>query len=150
MIAMVISSHPKLLIADEPITALDVTVQAQILKLLRDLQAELGMAVLIITHDLGVVAQFADRVAVMYAGDIVENAETAELFERPLHPYTVGLLRSIPSMDHDTHELQAIEGSVPDLADMPSGCRFGPRCADAQTRCFGRSPPLRPVTADHS
>lgn len=135
MIAMALVCHPKMLLADEPTTALDVTVQAQILTLLADLQARYEMGVLFITHNLGVVAQIADRVAVMYAGEIVELARTMELFERPTHPYTEALLRTIPRVDRDRDSLRAIPGSVPSIAAMPSGCAFAPRCPLRQPQC---------------
>jgi peptide/nickel transport system ATP-binding protein len=133
MIAMALANEPKLLIADEPTTALDVTVQAQILDLLERLRAELGMAVVIVTHDLGVVAEMADEIAVMYAGRIVETAATASLLNSPEHPYTWGLLRSIPTLDGPREEwLEPIPGSPPSLIEPPSGCHFHPRCAYAQ------------------
>ena len=128
MIAMALSCNPKLLIADEPTTALDVTVQAQILDLLRDLQERLNMATLLITHDLGVVASMARRVSVMYAGRVVESADIVDVFERPQHPYTVGLLESLPKLGEEITELRPIEGNVPDALALPSGCRFHPRC----------------------
>ena len=128
MIAMALANEPKLLIADEPTTALDVTVQAQILALLRRLQRELGMAIVLVTHDLGVVAEFADEIAVMYAGRIVEQAGTAQLFASPQHPYTWGLLRSIPRLDGCDGELVPIAGRPPSLINPPSGCHFHPRC----------------------
>jgi oligopeptide transport system ATP-binding protein len=128
MIAMSLACNPKVLIADEPTTALDVTVQAQILDLLRDLQRRLRMAILLITHDLGVVASMAQRVNVMYAGRIVESAPVIDLFERPKHPYTVGLLESLPKLKAVGEELRPIEGNVPDALSLPSGCRFHPRC----------------------
>lgn len=128
MIAMALSCNPKLLIADEPTTALDVTVQAQILDLLRDLQERLNMATLLITHDLGVVASMARRVSVMYAGRVVESADIVDIFERPQHPYTVGLLESLPKLGEEITELRPIEGNVPDALALPSGCRFHPRC----------------------
>ncbi len=128
MIAMALACSPALLIADEPTTALDVTIQAQILDLMRDLQAKLGTAIILITHDLGVVAEMADRVAVMYAGRIVEEAEVETLFSRPLHPYTQGLIASIPVLGKVTERLEVIPGSVPNLIDLPEGCRFAPRC----------------------
>ncbi|QIE55531.1 ABC transporter ATP-binding protein [Pikeienuella piscinae] len=149
MIAIALSSQPKLLIADEPTTALDVTVQAQILKLLKQLQEELGMAVLLITHDLGVVAQFAERVIVMYAGKIVETAPVLDIFRQPQHPYTEGLLGSIPPLHEDVDELRAIEGVVPPPFAMPAGCRFHPRCAHARAACTERTPPLMPFGDDH-
>ncbi|MCP5150423.1 MAG: ABC transporter ATP-binding protein [Ectothiorhodospiraceae bacterium] len=142
MIAIALSCQPKLLLADEPTTALDVTIQAQILDLLRRLQAELGMAVIIITHDLGVVAEFAQRAIVMYAGKVVEHATVEELFERPLHPYTEGLLASLPVLDEDQNRLQAIPGVVPSPFDLPPGCRFSPRCQYARPPCLAGEPAL--------
>jgi len=146
MIAMALVCHPKVLIADEPTTALDVTIQAQILELLERLQAELGMAVMLITHDLGVVAGSADRVVVMYAGQVVEQAPTPELFARPLHPYTEGLLASVPRLDappaRARGRLQGIPGQVPAASDWPGGCRFHPRCPYAWDRCRAEEPPL--------
>jgi oligopeptide/dipeptide ABC transporter ATP-binding protein len=140
MIAMALACHPALLIADEPTTALDVTIQAQILELLRSLQRELGMAILLITHDLGVVAQFAERVAVMYAGEIVEQAPVRELFGAPLHPYTQALLRALPRSGR-RGRLEAIEGNVPGPRELPAGCAFATRCARALPRCPGEAPP---------
>jgi oligopeptide/dipeptide ABC transporter ATP-binding protein len=142
MIAMALACHPKLLIADEPTTALDVTIQAQILELIAKLQREEGMAVLLITHDLGVVAETARRVAVMYAGRIVEQADVMSLFERPRHPYTAGLLRSRPRLDTPHGRLVPIEGSVPDAQHQPPGCPFHPRCPHAEERCRREDPPL--------
>ncbi|MFA6110358.1 MAG: ABC transporter ATP-binding protein [Candidatus Latescibacterota bacterium] len=142
MIAMALSCHPDLLIADEPTTALDVTIQAQILDLLQHLQDELGMAMLLITHDLGVVAETADRVAVMYAGRIVEQADTDGLFARPRHPYTQGLLHSVPRLDQQRERLEIIPGTVPDAREFPSGCRFAPRCPLAEDRCRRQEPVL--------
>jgi oligopeptide/dipeptide ABC transporter ATP-binding protein len=142
MIAMALACNPKLLIADEPTTALDVTIQAQILELIAKLQREFGMAVLLITHDLGVVAETARRVAVMYAGRIVEEADVIPLFERPRHPYTAGLLRSRPRLDVAGGKLVPIEGSVPDALHQPSGCAFHPRCPLAEERCKREEPPL--------
>jgi peptide/nickel transport system ATP-binding protein len=149
MIAMALASDPKLLIADEPTTALDVTVQAQVLDLLRQIQAATGMAVIIITHDLGVIADFAERVLVMYAGRVVEEAETNGLFERPLHPYTEGLMRSIPHIDEEVERLQTIEGMVPPLGQWPKGCRFHPRCAYANDACLQGVPPLAELVPAH-
>jgi peptide/nickel transport system ATP-binding protein len=125
---MALACEPELLIADEPTTALDVTIQAQILDLMRRLQRETGTAIILITHDLGVVAEMADRVAVMYAGEIVEQADTATLFRDPRHPYTRGLIRSIPVVGDIRDELAVIPGNVPNLIDLPAGCRFAPRC----------------------
>ena len=146
MIAMALICHPKVLIADEPTTALDVTIQAQILELIDRLQAELGMAVLLITHDLGIVAGSADRVVVMYAGQVVEQAPTATLFARPLHPYTEGLLASVPRLDappaRARGRLRSIPGQVPAATAWPEGCRFHPRCPYAWDRCRAEEPPL--------
>ena len=144
MIAMALACDPKLLIADEPTTALDVTVQAQILDLMRELQEERDMAVLLITHDLGVVAETAHRVVVMYAGEVVERAPVEELFTRPRHPYTAGLLRSIPRPTVERSErLETIEGNVPDALAFPNGCKFHPRCPFAVARCVEEAPPER-------
>jgi peptide/nickel transport system ATP-binding protein/oligopeptide transport system ATP-binding protein len=149
MIAMALSCEPTLLIADEPTTALDVTIQAQILELLQDLQSRLGMAILIITHDLGVIAEVADDVVVMYAGRIVESAPVAALFAEPQHPYTIGLLGSIPRLDVDRERLSTIEGTVPGADRQPAGCRFSPRCPFADARCVKEPPPLRDIGPDH-
>jgi peptide/nickel transport system ATP-binding protein len=142
MIAMALMCRPQILIADEPTTALDVTIQAQILELLARLQRELGMAVLLITHDLGVVAGSADRVVVMYAGQVVETAPTATLFSRPGHPYTEGLMESIPRLDRPRARLHSIPGSVPAATAWPAGCRFHPRCPYAWEKCRSEEPPL--------
>jgi len=149
MIAIALACKPKLLIADEPTTALDVTVQAQILDLLRDLQAETGMAIILITHDLGVVAEMADEVAVMYAGRIAERSSAADLFANPQHPYTLGLLGSIPRLDEDREQLLAIEGAVPPPFALPSGCRFHPRCPFSEPACTTAQPPLRELAPGH-
>ena len=149
MIAMALSCEPALLIADEPTTALDVTIQAQILDLLQDLQRRLGMAMLIITHDLGVIAEIADEVVVMYAGKIVESAPVASLFADPQHPYTIGLLGSIPRIEVDRERLSTIEGSVPSPNNQPKGCRFAPRCPFADPRCHLEPPPLRDLGPEH-
>lgn len=150
LIAMAIACSPKLLILDEPTTALDVTVQAQILDLFRELQETLGVALLLITHDLGVVAEIADRVLVMYAGHLVEEAPVEELFERPLHPYTRGLLNSMPRADGTQKRLEAIPGTVPDLGERPAGCPFAPRCSWVQPECRQAVPPLEPQpTVEH-
>jgi peptide/nickel transport system ATP-binding protein len=149
MIAMALSCEPALLIADEPTTALDVTIQAQILDLLQDLQRRLGMAILIITHDLGVIAEVADEVLVMYAGKIVESAPVAALFADPQHPYTIGLLGSIPRIEIDRERLSTIEGTVPSPNNQPKGCRFAPRCPFADPRCHAEPPPLRGIGIDH-
>jgi len=143
MIAMAIACAPKLLIADEPTTALDVTVQAQILDLLRDLQSRLAMGLLLITHDLGVVAELADRVAVMYAGRIVETAPAARLFAQPLHPYTIGLLTASLAFEEGSGPLTEIPGQPPDLASLVPGCAFAPRCPRADARCRVETPLLR-------
>jgi peptide/nickel transport system ATP-binding protein/oligopeptide transport system ATP-binding protein len=149
MIAMALACQPALVIADEPTTALDVTIQAQILDLLQDLQDRLGMAVLIITHDLGVIAEVADKVLVMYAGKIVESASAPDLFADPQHPYTIGLLGSIPRLDAVRDRLATIEGSVPSPDRQPRGCRFSPRCPFADRRCREEPPPLRDIAPDH-
>jgi len=150
MIAAALVCRPALLIADEPTTALDVTVQAQILALLKHLQGRMGMSVLLITHDLGVVAQVADRVAVMYAGQIVESADVDSLFARPLHPYMNGLLNSVPVLGSGKRRLNAIPGNVPDPRWLPSGCRFHPRCPMAEDRCAAVEPELRLIEPGHS
>ena len=150
MIAMALSCDPELLIADEPTTALDVTVQAQILDLLRDLQAQSGMAIILITHDLGVVAEMADEVAVMYAGRVVERTGGVAIFDDPQHPYTLGLLGSIPKIEEERDRLLAIEGSVPAPFALPSGCRFHPRCVFADEGCTRHDPTLREVSPGHT
>jgi oligopeptide/dipeptide ABC transporter ATP-binding protein len=151
MLALALISGPRLLIADEPTTALDVTIQAQILELLDRLQHELGMSVLLITHDLGVVAGHADRVVVMYAGRVVETAPTDALFDRPTHPYTEGLLAAVPRIDAPRTRLHAIPGQVPAATAWPSGCRFHPRCPYAWDKCAIQEPPLLETgTAGHS
>ncbi len=148
MIAMALVCNPKLILADEPTTALDVTIQAQILELLRDLSRRLRVAMLIITHNLGVVARYADRVNVMYAGKIIERATARELYGRPRHPYTLGLLRSVPRLDEPRRaRLDPIEGQPPDLSRLPPGCSFTPRCAFRVARCTAEFPPLRPIGA---
>ncbi len=155
MIAMALSCNPAVLIADEPTTALDVTIQAQILDLMRDLQAKFGTAILLITHDMGVVAENADRVVVMYAGRKVEEAPVDELFDHPGHPYTKGLLGSIPQMDAAAHagagraRLNEIKGMVPALAKLPPGCIFAPRCTYASAQCHAEYPPLQERRPDH-
>jgi oligopeptide/dipeptide ABC transporter ATP-binding protein len=153
MIAMALACQPALLIADEPTTALDVTIQAQILDLMRDLRTKMGSAVILITHDLGVIAEMADRVAVMYAGEIVEESPVAGLFDNPYHPYTIGLIGSVPVLGEVRDNLDVIPGSVPNLVDLPPGCRFAPRC---QARleynlsvCTENRPPLTDVSAEH-
>jgi peptide/nickel transport system ATP-binding protein len=150
MIAMALACQPRLLIADEPTTALDVTIQAQILDLLMDLRDELGMAMMIITHNMGVIAQTADRVLVMYAGRVVEEAKVERLFDRPLHPYTRGLLDCVPSLEQDRPRLAAIPGTLPDPASRPAGCRYAPRCALRIEACGAAIPPLLGAEAGHS
>jgi oligopeptide/dipeptide ABC transporter ATP-binding protein len=147
MIAMALASEPRLLVADEPTTALDVTIQAQILDLLRDLRKRLGMAVLLITHNLGIVGDLADRVAVMYAGQVVEEAPAAELLRSPRHPYTRALMQSVPELGHASERLRAIPGTVPAPGRWPSGCRFAPRCPVVRPDCSGSSPPLLDIAA---
>lgn len=142
MIAMAMSCNPKLLIADEPTTALDVTIQAQILDLMKELSNKFDTSILIITHDLGVVSEVADRVIVMYAGQVVEEAIVEDLFDEPLHPYTSGLMGSIPSIDEDHNRLVSIEGNVPSPENLPQGCRFAPRCLHAFDRCHTELPQL--------
>ena len=152
MIAMALSCNPKLLIADEPTTALDVTIQAQILELLAELKERFGMAVMLITHAMGVIAETAQRVVVMYAGKVVEEAPVAALFATPRHPYTQGLIRSIPRVDTAATErkrLEAIAGVVPSLLDPPPGCRFAPRCPFARAACTEETPPLRELGRGH-
>jgi peptide/nickel transport system ATP-binding protein len=149
MIAMALACTPKLLIADEPTTALDVTIQAQILELIGELQKQLGMAVLLITHDLGVVAERADAVAVMYAGKIVEQAAPKAIFSRPLHPYTIGLLNSMPGRLPPKTRLEAIPGMVPSPFDWPSGCHFRNRCSRADSSCAHAEPPLVEIGRGH-
>ena len=151
LIAMALATEPDLLIADEPTTALDVTIQAQILELLKDLQADTGLSVLFITHDLGVVAEIADEVVVMYASRVVEKAAARELFANPLHPYTRGLFGSLPSLGGNADgRLKTIEGSVPDPLAFPTGCKFWPRCELAVDGCREVEPSLRALAADHS
>jgi peptide/nickel transport system ATP-binding protein len=149
MIAMALACGPQLLIADEPTTALDVTIQAQILDLMRGLRRDTGTAIILITHDLGVVAEMADDVAVMYAGQIVERAPVATLFARPEHPYTVGLLGSIPRLDEKRARLPSIEGRVPDMAHPPEGCRFAARCPFVEPACRAEIPALREIAPGH-
>jgi oligopeptide transport system ATP-binding protein len=150
MIAMALSCNPALVLADEPTTALDVTIQAQILELMKSLSRRLGVAILMITHNLGVVARYADRVNVMYAGKIVERATAREIYANPRHPYTLGLLRSVPRLDEPRRaKLQPIPGQPPDLSRLPGGCSFAPRCSYVIDRCRAEEPPLEPVAADH-
>ena len=150
MIAMALALEPEVLIADEPTTALDVTVQAQILDLLQDLQRERNMGLILITHDLGVVAEVADRIAVMYAGRIVEHASVRDIFARPAHPYSLGLIDSIPRLDDTNHELRAIGGLPPSLTRLPEGCSFHPRCRFAADVCLTGTPPEVDVSADQA
>jgi oligopeptide/dipeptide ABC transporter ATP-binding protein len=149
LIAMALVMNPGLLIADEPTTALDVTIQAQILELLAGLRERLGLAVLLITHDLGVIAEAASRVLVMYGGQIVEEAPVRELFANPAHPYTQGLLEAMPRLGQDRERLAVIPGTVPPPTQWPSGCRFRDRCPYAWERCAAEHPPLYRVTGDH-
>jgi oligopeptide/dipeptide ABC transporter ATP-binding protein len=151
MIALALSCEPKLIIADEPTTALDVTIQAQILELMKDLTKRFGVALIIITHNLGVVARYADRVNVMYAGKIVESGTAADIYHRPMHPYTLGLLRSIPRMDRPRGErLIPIDGQPPDLTREIEGCAYRPRCSFAVERCARETPPLQTVASGHT
>ncbi len=151
MIAMALACRPRLIVADEPTTALDVTVQAQILALLKNLTTRTDAALILITHDLGVVARYADRVAVMYAGRIVESASAGELYAHPHHPYTRGLMESIPRLDGDAEaRLVPIQGQPPDLAHLPAGCSFSPRCKYTHDRCLAEKPPFDPVATDHA
>jgi peptide/nickel transport system ATP-binding protein len=149
MIAMALAGEPDMLVADEPTTALDATIQAQILDLLRELRRDGGMSMVLISHDLGVVAENSDRIAVMYAGRIVEEAATADLFAHPQHPYTSGLLAALPDLDGPRRRLVAIPGTVPDPARLPPGCAFAPRCPQAIDACTSAVPPLERVGPDH-
>jgi len=149
MLAMALASRPKLLVADEPTTALDVTVQAQILELLRDLRRSLGMSLLLITHNLGLVGEVADRVLVLYAGHIIEAAPAKALLTRPRHPYTQALIKSVPELGRDSVSLESIPGAVPRLGAWPGGCRFHPRCPLVQPACTAAVPPLLAATPDH-
>jgi peptide/nickel transport system ATP-binding protein len=149
MIAMALACDPRLLIADEPTTALDVTLQAQILDLMHELKAESSAAIILITHDLGVVAEVCDEVAVMYAGEVVEHADVDELFASPQHPYTVGLLGSIPRLDQRTSHLATIEGMVPNMSAPPKGCRFAARCPFVESACTATRPPFAEVSPGH-
>jgi oligopeptide/dipeptide ABC transporter ATP-binding protein len=150
MIAIALSCNPSLLIADEPTTALDVTIQAQILTLMRNLKKDSNTSIMIITHDLGVVAEIADRVIVMYAGEVVEEAPVYELFENPLHPYTQGLMASIPKVHDVVDDLYSIEGTVPNPSDMPAGCKFHPRCPLASSECTKIRPELKQMNELHA
>ncbi|MET0850931.1 MAG: ABC transporter ATP-binding protein [Candidatus Rokuibacteriota bacterium] len=150
MIAMALACNPSLILADEPTTALDVTIQAQILELMKDLSRRLGVAMLMITHNLGVVARYADRINVMYAGKIIERGTAREIYGNPRHPYTLGLLRSVPRLDEPKREkLAPIQGQPPDLTRLPPGCSFAPRCAYAIERCRAERPPLEAVEDGH-
>jgi oligopeptide/dipeptide ABC transporter ATP-binding protein len=153
MIAMALSCDPELLIADEPTTALDVTIQAQIMELLASLQQRLGLAILLITHDLGIVAEFCERVIVMYTGRIVEEAPVRDLFANPAHPYTRGLLHSLPSVSVGDpaapHRLPTIKGMVPSINNLPRGCKFNPRCPDVMDICLGNEPARMVVSPGH-
>ena len=150
MLAIALVCRPKLLIADEPTTALDVTIQAQILDLMMDLRDEFGMAIMIITHNMGVIAETADRVMVMYAGRVVEEAPVARLFDHPMHPYTRGLLDCVPAIGQDKERLVAIPGTLPEPANRPDGCRFAPRCRHAIPACSAALPPLREYAPGHT
>ena len=150
MIAMALACRPRLLIADEPTTALDVTIQAQILDLLMDLRDEFGMAVIVITHNMGVIAETADRVLVMYAGRVIEEAPVARIFDHPLHPYTRGLLECVPSLTEDRPRLVAIPGTLPEPSRRPPGCRFAPRCAHAEPACTRAVPMLEALETAHT
>jgi peptide/nickel transport system ATP-binding protein len=149
MIAMALSCNPKILIADEPTTALDVTIQAQILRLMITLKEEMGTAIILITHDLGVVAEMAERVAIMYAGKIVEESDVKTIFEKPLHPYTESLLKSIPSIEQKEGKLHVIKGSIPHPLEMPEGCAFNPRCLYTEDICREKPPDLKAVAPSH-
>ncbi len=150
MIAMGLTCAPKIIIADEPTTALDVTIQAQLLTLMKQLTLETGAALIIITHNLGIIARYADRVNVMYAGRIVEKASAADLYKHPKHPYTIGLMASVPKLDQDVKtRLQPIEGQPPDLADLPEGCAFHPRCRYRIEQCCAEAPQLRNISDEH-
>ncbi|MDR2981571.1 MAG: ABC transporter ATP-binding protein [Puniceicoccales bacterium] len=149
VIAIALACSPKLLIADEPTTALDVTIQAQILDLMRKLKEEQGTSILMITHDLGIVAEMCDRVAVMYGGEIVEQGNVKEIYKSPLHPYTRGLLRSLPRIDQETERLYTIEGAVPNPKDLPKGCKFSTRCAQCAEKCKESPPEYKEMTSGH-
>lgn len=149
MIAMAVSCNPKLLIADEPTTALDVTIQAQILDIMRDLKNKLGTSIMLITHDLGVVAEMADYVVVMYAGKVIEESNVIEIFKNPLHPYTLGLLNSKPIINKELDRLYSISGQVPNPLNMPEGCYFNPRCSKATDECRSKRPEIREIKPGH-
>ena len=150
VIAMALACSPKLLLADEPTTALDVTIQAQVLEMMNDLKKEFDSAMLLITHDLGVVAETCDKVAIMYAGEVVEYGSLEDIFDRTAHPYTEGLFGSLPSLDKDVHRLQPIEGLMPDPTELPAGCPFENRCARATERCKTECPKLRTLSGTHT
>ena len=149
VIAMALACKPKLLLADEPTTALDVTIQAQVLEMMRDLKNRLGTSMLLITHDLGIVAETCDKVAIMYAGEIVEYGDIYQVFENVLHPYTIGLFGSLPSLDKEVRRLSPIEGLMPDPADLPAGCAFHPRCPYVTERCLQEKPVYRQAEPGH-
>ncbi|MDQ0189158.1 ABC transporter ATP-binding protein [Alicyclobacillus cycloheptanicus] len=149
MIAMAMVNEPKLLIADEPTTALDVTIQAQVLELMKDMRNKFDTSIILITHDLGVVAEMADDVVVMYAGQVVEHVDADTIFRQPMHPYTKGLMASIPSLEEEKEELYSIPGSVPNAARYPKGCRFAARCPIAQPSCLEKMPALREISPGH-
>lgn len=149
VIAIALACNPELLLADEPTTALDVTIQAQVLKLMRELKKELNTAVILITHDLGIVSEMCDRVAIIYAGRVVEQGTWRDIYANPSHPYTVGLFKSIPTLDKDVDRLQPIEGMMPDPADLPTGCAFHPRCQYCTDECKARMPELTEITPGH-
>ena len=150
MIAMAMSCEPKLLIADEPTTALDVTVQAQVMDMMKKLKQELGTSMILITHDLGIVAETCDRVAIMYAGEIIESGSAQDIFERTRHPYTVGLFGSIPDLDEERDRLQPIPGLMPDPTDLPAGCNFAPRCPYRTAACEKEPPAPRRLSDTHT
>ena len=149
VIAMALACNPELIIADEPTTALDVTIQAQVLELMRDLQRKSGTSVLLITHDMGVVAQMCDHVAVMYAGEIVEYGSLRQIMKETSHPYTVGLFGSLPNLNEDVERLATIDGAMPDPSNLPSGCSFAPRCKHACDKCFREDPPVHELAPGH-
>jgi len=149
MIAMALACRPSLLISDEPTTALDVTIQAQILELMKDLKKQFHTSILLITHNMGVIAEMADRVAVMYAGEVVESCDVGTFFDQPLHPYSIGLLHSFPGLAGGRGKLIPIPGSIPDMADPPAGCRFHPRCRQMMRRCREQPPPGVPLPGNH-
>ena len=149
VIAMALACSPKLLIADEPTTALDVTIQAQVLDMMTELKTKMDSSMLLITHDLGVVAETCDKVAIMYAGEIVEYGSLEDIFEHTTHPYTEGLFGSLPSLENDVHRLKPIQGLMPDPANLPDGCKFHPRCPYAVDQCRSGAPALREISPGH-